>query len=571
MSEFLSYEKFLNQENFYTQDEIINQFGTPTGRNLTNSLVIKNEELFNSYQNVDLISISSQEEKKVSKKLIHDILSDTGMFKYIQTNLDNDLGIAVRIDYIIDKDSIASIKITKAELIDSINQIIDELTQKEKMRFAVIKNSMRSYSCEQRYRDYIHQVYIDGHLLDIKASILIKILTCDEETFVEFLNGNINFGYDKECLAYALVDFIERQRIFIKYDLPEVARERYNSIKNYSLIDYESLNKNRVNNDLDRNGESVLDKITISDELNNYLNEHIDKTYSKLEKAIYYYLRLCEVLTYDQNYFLAESTSILENHESIENINSITPENNQIIKYDFVIIFAKILSLLKIDFTIDQNLMAGSFSNGQMLSFRYGEYLISLNSIANLGESDLTNVKINDEIVNLSSINKNYVTKIKFRELVNKIYNDINLKREKQETFKQSLEKYKSTINTENIKIQDKIYVLLLEISRQELKGIDAISYQKKLFKTLFGNSNNVSINFLCRENSDSYLTPITIVSVLKDNNYTYFMVDLKANDSVSTITKEQLTNILGLREIYYINEDTIPGISKNVGEKYVR
>ncbi|MCH5167658.1 MAG: hypothetical protein J1F35_07215 [Erysipelotrichales bacterium] len=569
MSKVLSYEKFLNHDNFYTQEELINQFGSPVSSSFTSSLVIKNEDLFLEYKNEDLISVS--EEKKVSKKLIHDILSDEGMFRYIQTNLNNSSGVVLKIDYMMDANPVSSITLTKAELITAINQIMNDLSQKEKMRFAFIESISRTYSCEQKYNDYTHEVFVDGLKLGIPASTLLKIITCDEETFNNFLNGSINFGYDKECLAFALVDFVARERIFEKFEFKASTIQRFNKIRDFSLIDFESLNQNRSKNDIGRNGESVLEKINLSDELMAYLDKEMDKTYSKFEKSVYYYLKLCEALTYDANYFLSSSPELLENHENTEYINSISTTNNEITKYDFTMIFASILSKLQIDFTLDQNLVAGINSNAPMLTFRYGEYLISLTSFENPDRSDLLNVKINDEIINLTCINKNEFTRNKFKELLNRIYSNITREKANAKAFKESLENYNSRNNINEVSIQEKLRILLLEINRTNLKGIDAIGYVKKIIQNIFSNTNRVKLNYLCKESKRNYLTPVTIISVLNDDGYVYYMIDHTNPNGVMELSKEQVTSVLGLGGMYYIDDNRIPGINNFVGEKYVR
>lgn len=575
MSKSFPYEKFLNKDNFYTHEEIENEFGSRLTSSFASSLIIKNEDLFLSYKNSDVLEdtivIKLKDEKKVNKKLIHDSLTDEGMYRYIQTNLDNSLGIILKVHYVIDSSSYDSIILTRAEFISAVNQIVDELSQKEKMRFAMIESIARTYSCEQKYSNYTHQVFVDGTIMEVPASTLLKLLTCDEVTFEKFLSGIENFGYDKECLTYSLVDFVSRERILEKYSFPESVNKRYESIRSFSLIDFESLNHNRIKNDIGKDGESVIDKVTLSEELRAFLNDGIDKTYSNLEKVVYYYIKLCEVLSYDENYFSSESTSILSTHESIDNINSLSLNNNQVVKYDFMVAFASILSSLQIAYTLDQNLMAGLPSSGPMLTFRYGEYLISLNTISVPNQSDLVNVKINDEVINLVCTNKNETTKKKFQELLERIYNDVNIKRQKDKTFKESLETYKSAYADKTVSIQERLYVLLLEITRTNLKGIDAIGYEKKIIDNLFGDTNKVVVTYLCKEARNNYLTPVTIISVNDNNEYIYFMVDHDTPSSVIKVTSGELTNILGLGGIYYVSDEKIPGINSSVGEKYVR
>lgn len=577
MSKSFDYEKFLDRDLFYTHEEVANEYGHSIKKNIASSLVLKSEELFLEYKNNDLIEVDELEHKSVSRKLIHDLLSDEGMYRYLQNNLSNDLGIAARIDYIIDLKSVASIKLTRRDFIEALNQMSGDLSQHELMRSAVIRSSWVLFSCEQRYRNTLHRTFINDSCLDIPASVLIRILSCSEDEFNKFINGDINFGYAKEILAYALVDFVERERILIKYVFPKNVIDRYENIKNYSLIDFESINKNRIKNDLNEYGESIIDKIELSSELKSYLNAEIDDTYSNLEKAIYYYIKLCEVFSLDDNYYLSTSQSLLEEHTSTDNINSKTPSNNKVAMYDFLSIYASILSELKIDFTLNQTLMNGGEVGSNLLTFKYGEYLVSISSLTNPSESDLTNVKINDRLTNITSINKNKVTKAKFKELTERIYKDIQNKRTDKKTFQESLAAYKQTLSYSKMPITDKIYILLKEITRTDLKGLELSGYTKKLFSSLFKGNKNIAINILAkRVDNSTYLTPVIIVSYL-GLEYHYLVVDKSIENSLRSVSLDELTSLLSENKYYYIDSKNvpstteIPGISRYVGDKIVR
>lgn len=577
MSKSFDYEKFLDRNLFYTHEEVANEYGHSIKKNIASSLVLKSEDLFLEYKNNDLIEVDELEHKSVSKKLIHDLLSDEGMYRYLQNNLSNDLGIAARIDYIIDLKSVASIKLTRREFIEALNQMNGELSQHELMRSAVIRSSWVLFSCEQRYRNTLHRTFINDSCLDIPASVLIRILSCSEDEYNKFINGDINFGYAKEILAYALVDFVERERILIKYVFPKNVIDRYENIKNYSLIDFESINKNRIKNDLNEYGESIIDKIELSSELKDYMNAKIADTYSNLEKAIYYYIKLCEVFSLDDNYYLSTSQSLLEEHTNTDNINSKTPSNNKVAMYDFLSIYASILSELKIDFTLNQTLMNGGEVGSNLLTFKYGEYLVSISSLANPSESDLTNVKINDRLTNITSINKNKVTKAKFKELTERIYKDILSKRTDKKTFQESLAAYKQTLSYSKMPITDKIYILLKEITRTDLKGLELSGYTKKLFSSLFKGNKNIAINILAkRVDNSTYLTPVIIVSYL-GLEYHYLVVDKSIENSLRSVSLDELTSLLSENKYYYIDSKNvpssteIPGISRYVGDKIVR
>lgn len=573
----LYYEDFLPKDKFFTLDEIIQEYGSAYKINFENSLVLKDEKLFEAYKTQDLIAITVQNDtNEISKRLLHDLLTQEGLYKYLQTNLDNSLGIAIRLDFIYDANSFTSIKITRAELLEALNIITDELSQKEKMRSAIIKSTLSLYSCEQKYSNFTHKCFIDGNVISIDARILLEILTMPENKFDLFVKGELSYGYSKEYLAFAIVDFIQRERILTKYVLPDNVYNRYKKLEDYSLIDYESLNKNRIRNDETEDGLSIVDKITLDEYLEKELNKYKKKEYSPLEEAIYYYLRLCELLTYDQEYFVIKGNhDIHAKHEYIDNINAMNLDNNGVITYDFILLYARILKNLGIQYTIDQTLLAGIDQGNAKLTFKYGEYLVAISSIDNIESSDLTNVKINDDIVNIKSINQNTVTKAKFDELVYRIYDEIIKRKEDTKRFQESLKNYKNKYASQNLSIKEKMYVLLKRLARSDLKGIDMVAYEKKVFDNIFGNNPSIKMNFICSQinaHKEYNLTPLMIISIINDGDYTYYVIDPNNADVVDIISKEELIDMFESKYYFYItNQENIPGIDKAIGEVYVK
>lgn len=55
---------------------------------------------------------------------------------------------------------------------------------------------------------------------------------------------------------------------------------------------------------------------------------------------------------------------------------------------------------------------------------------------------------------------------------------------------------------------REKLYLLLKEMSRSDLKGLESISYTKKIFDNLFKNNSRVNINFICStDDTNTYKT----------------------------------------------------------------
>lgn len=561
------YEPFLNRNLFLSMDQVEEVYGNAFRITCANSLIVKDEELFTRYKNEDIVEIKTIDGVTgISKKLVHDLLSDEGMYKYVQTNLINSNGSIVRIDYIIDAETIISIKITASELLEAFNKMfeLDELTQKEKMRKALIENSLKIYSFTSTYRNRIHSIYVDGKKVDIITDVFIALLSMNEETYNAFLSSEEFFGYKKEVVVYGLIDFIERERILSKYAFDDNIINRINSLKSYNKVDYESINQNRKTNDENVN---ILDTFSLNSELVNELIKYVDPKYSKLEKAVYYYIRLCELLTYNKEYFILNNSNV--------DLEEVSSKNNEVTSIDFLLIYAKLLKDLGIYFTLEQTLVNGSEEGLGQITFKDGEYLVAVDSVANINTSDLINVKINGNIMNLYSINTNDVTRNKFKEMVERIYKNIIKQKEDRNKFEYAMATYETKFRTYDLSTKDRLYMFLKTIARPELKGIDLFGYVKRVFDNILGNNKKIGLTLLVnpsKSNEEFNLTPIMVVSLLSHGEYTYFVINTNDASVVQMKSQEEVKTMVDYLDYYYINScDAIPGLEKEEGRVYDR
>lgn len=557
---------------FYTRDEII-QYDQENGSNylmkLDNSLILKNEHKFQEYKNDDLIEISFMgETRKYSKTLIHDLLTNEVMHNYLVQNITNELSTAVNICFIYDADTYDSIIITRAEFNLILSKIKTSLDIKEQMRAALLTSSSNMYSCKQKYDNKKHVCSIDETIVEVEISTLLNILTMNENDFNSFLNDELDMPFSKEQMCYCLVDFIQKERILSKYTFTSKVYDRYSKIRQFEFVDYESINKNLQTSDENIYGESVVEKINISEELENEIYKYCPDNYSPIEKAIYIYIVLCQIFTYDQEYYTTKNEEILERHQDFNNINVKNATNNEVIIYDFILLYAYFLRNIGIKYTINPELIVGNENISNILTYRFGEFLVSVDSLSNPIESDLTNVKTLGPIMNLKSTNKNSITNKKFEELIEKVYNDIIKKKEANITYETNLAEYETLYAGANLTNKEKLQVMLKQLKHSSLYGIDAVNYQRKLFNCLFKDE-NIKYNVIGStiDNYKNYTTtPIIIISIFDGSNYTYYKINPNDPSSLDELSNVELEDMLELEEYIIIN-DVIPGIggSQNV------
>lgn len=570
---FAKLEQELPKDIFYSYSQVVREYGQSYEHFIRNSLLVKDEATFKKYKSSNLITIETLNGKKsVSKDLLLDLISYEGLYKYLITNMDNEFSLAARIDYFENGDIKDSIIINRAELsIFLLKLNMGELNTQQKIRISTLCNFTKLNSLEKKFQNDEHIAVVDGEVVSIKVSDLLKVLTMKEEEFTQFVYGKNPFAYSKEIVVYMLNDFIKRNRIMEKYHLEEYIINRYKDLEAQSIIDYESINKNLKANDDDLEGNSLIEQITINEQLYEEVFKYHKNTYSSLETAMYVYVRLCELLTYDQGYYASPKT---DDVNKLEDVNNISLTNNAVTNYEFLLLYTALLREMKIRYTLDNRLLGGNADKAS-ITFRSGEYLVKVDTLSDVLNSDFTNAKINAPLTGLICLNQNQISKQKFEELFYKIIKELIETKKERILFEGSLQEYHNKYARTDLSFKDKFYVLLKDIARPNLKGIDAIAYQKKVFENLFGNDDRISINFISsmiNNYKDYTYTPLTIITLKTNDEVRYYMIDPNHQNIVERISESELEEYFLSGEYAYLDEvDEIPELELVSGVKYVR
>lgn len=588
----VTYEDFLNQDNYYKQQEFLDEFGVRYSIYTANTLLIKNEELFNEYKNTDVISFRTQRGySSVSQKLILDLLTDEGLYQYLLSNMADDKGIVLRMSKVSNGEVGESIIVTRATLAKAVNgldrTIKGKIPSKVKLRMALLTNMSAVHSLRKNYDQEMHQSIVDGEYIEIPSLDLYDLLNLDELSYNQLINKgeDIKFSingeiktYPKRVVVYMLIDFIESCRILEKYLIPDIALERYINLYSGNIVDYESINKNEKTNDDYTPGVSMADLIHLDEELEMAITKDMKEEYSLLEKAIYIYYKLCELLSYDQEYYAAnQKGDEADKHLDIDRISKINLIDNEVVCYEFIAIYSHLLKKLGIKYTVN-NAVQDEYGKGHStISFKVGEYLVTADSTLSVLQNDMTSAKINAPIKGLQLTNKNIMTRNKFNEIYKKVIKEIYENKENKEKFETSVLAYQAKYEQKHLSKKDKIYLLFKEIGNTKLKGIDVISVHTRVYYHLFRHDQDISINFISsavNAYKDYNYTPLTILSVkVSDDNYVYYQIDPNNPSLVETISANDIRDLFLSRDYAYIGKqgNTIPGINLESREKYVR
>lgn len=554
-----SYEGFLDKNRFYTDSELKEMFDENFKSNFGPSLVLKNFDDFRTYSpddipNDEAITINIDgENKKISKKLVKDLVEDEGMYRYLLLNMDNDLGIAAKIIFIAD-DCYYCIKLLRVELASCLTMISSDYEEnnsfnvKVNMRIGLIQSMITEKSLlAKSYGDNkLFEVGVDGKKVLLPEEYIVKLLVIgNKKDFLRELDKD-KYGYSKEIICYAIVQYVEKNRILYKYSLSKKTLNFYKRLKNYEIVDFESLNKNRISNVCSNLEEdtTILDTVIVPSYIIDLINDFPHKDYSPLEKALYLYIEL----SYSYSKYLEES-----------DIKDELSTNN------FILIFANILELLGISFTISQNVITNVLLDNNKITFSSGEFTCSIDSNKEINLDDIISNKIGNEYLSLTSSNTALISKIKFKELTKKIYADYIEDKRKDIEFNQNLNKYKYQFSISTLDKTTRVNLFLCAIGRKDLKVIDSIDYIRNVFNNIFGNDHSVSLGFLLTSNRSGG-NPIIVLTFSEPTRY----IIVNNEDSIP-IKEVSESELVGLFDDGYYLYSANQTLEFRNGEKYDR
>ncbi|MBP3461130.1 MAG: hypothetical protein J6K21_01805 [Bacilli bacterium] len=542
---------------------------------INNKFVVDNMIFITDEQHNKYICSKKIGIKNITIDLLYDFLSNDYFYDYIldlfNENIDSLLIVYVNYDGVTKID-----KYYKMDILNALSIAIsdDRLVLDEQIlsRFKKLISNISYEVFKTKYIDDYFTYIIDDNNVNIPVSLFIDFLECSNEEYNKFFNlenSDKIIGIPKEYFIYSLIKFFRSNNIFEKYYIPKEIKERYNELLESRKIDLQALNK--INKTFNVNSE----KIKLNSELETSIFKGISTDLNKLEKAIYIYLKLCDLLTYDEEFYTLNSEDNINNkHENIKKLESITLSNNSVICYEFNAIYSKFLDKIEVNYETNAS-YSDIFGGGhEDLTFKCGKYLVKADStITIILYSDIVNVKLGKSLNGLICQNINKNTQKEFKknlEKVYKIYIDEKIKNKKNLiNFDELMKKYKLIREKENIELFDKFKILIQEINKSDLIGVDAMSYVHQLTKLIFNNNElSTNFNFTIIKNISKSSNTINLCGIFTLNNNIYYSYIPKK--VLSRLSKEEIENLFNEGFFEYIDlEHQIPGI--NINKKVMR
>lgn len=413
------------------------------------------------------------------------------------------------------------------------------------------------------------QAKVDGITYNIPANKIIEFLELDTKTLDDYINTpNRKGSISKEAFLYIVRRFIIREELMDNFIFPENIEKRITDIVNYEILDFESQNTYLS----DEN--SLTSKTNLNPELIEAITKDIPANYSTLEKAIFIYIKMCKILSYNDEFFAAKQRGLAaEKHRMIDYIETISPQFPEVVCYEFNAIYAKMLHSLGINFQRECFSLKNKYGDGhENLSFRVGKYIIEADSSRQILTGDLFNAKVGNSIKGLKCRNQNFDTYMDFDEILRKVYKDI--KKEDKSTFSEALKEYEELTNAKqaHIPFNTRFEIFLEKIRTSSFNGLNIMSYILRLVNVLFTEEEREHyIDFeIIRDNNpkdeDKIVATCGIITmnekgILKDEEHNKYYIYI--NGELKRILKRTLIRNIITGTLGFIDseEQYIPGI----------
>ena len=597
--------KEINQRSFYESDNI------PQNTNGDLILDPKASLLPNAYSQIieneiitipeDVTFLSSSEKIKLSNN--HELSSEllkrclsVDAYYYLATkhmHEDNPLRGVLRASllfYMSDED----IKRGMADIygVESINSKSDlvrglialeesgqlgELSDTEKERLDEFKELTSPRAFAEKMHGTTYETEVDGKSVTLPVDNIITFLNLSLDDLKKICttdpDGKIG-QLSKPEFAYAASEYLKKNKVTENYVLPDNIEKRIGFLTSGQYIDFSAVNK------LMETKDTLYKKVKLNPDLHDAIIEKMPEGISGLEKAAYIYAKMCTILTYDNRFMAAnQEGEAAEKHKSLDYVSQISPENNEVVCFEFNMIYAKMLDEQGLHFKSEyENMIGEDYGDGHAnLEFRDGKFIVQADSVASILGGDIARAKLGLPLTGFECESPNKRTQKEFQDKVNAMYELV----QSQERENDPWNEYDSlTENLYPVEFDEKKAILLDRLKSTNLRGIDAMTYALQLRTALFSEQerrDNISVVVLRNNavNGEGPKLEAGAVIAMNGSNFddqssetSYYY--LSSNRELSYITLEDVKSRLNDGTFEYIErkDPKIPGTVEVAEEK---
>lgn len=552
---------------------------------------IESKSLNSKFMNGEVYYNAYRYYRHLSAKLVAQLFLDDKYYEYVKKLFRGEIH-KIQFGYI-NSEFTPTFSLSKVDVVSCLEELIkddkievtDELIDKYKFLLGEIQFS--KFEKENREKNF--DIEIEGKTYSVPIKEILDFFKLSDEKFDELSNSKditTISGLQKDLFAYIAYKFLLEKQLIDDYIIPTQVFKHFREIAKFSKFDIEAFNTFKKIND------NNIDYVKVNEKLSKAILDEMPDNISEIEKAIYIYIKMCRTLTYDDEFFVSgQMGEIAKKHENVENVYNITPENKNVVCYEFNAIYGKLLESIGVNFVNSSYGSGNTFGGGHSeLEFRSGKFLVAADAVKSILQGDMIYAKTNRPLKGLRCGNENTNTCEEFSELVTKMYQliaaqeDGNSKRkvEHVETFGEVLAEYRQTVvDYPIVDLHEKVDILINKINAAALTGTDTFGYMLDLSRILFTKSertDNVKIAiFGNRETeNDQSMMASAVVVVNEDDNIndiegnTYYFYN--PNTELKPVKLKEIQEKFDNGIFDYVDDRDlrIPGVVEKGGRRYL-
>lgn len=426
------------------------------------------------------------------------------------------------------------------------------VTEKQFKRIIKIKEMTSFDMLIYSFRDKLFYMEIDREKYIFKYKDLIEFLTLEDDKYNEIINNNDSIKhYSIENFLYAVKRKFFLSELSFRYNLPTYIKNRILSIKSNEVVDIEAIN------DIIETDDCKLRKVVLNPTFEKEIMDSIPKDYNRLEKAIFIYIQLCKILTYDPVYFALGKNG--GEHDKISKLQSIDKNNNRVVCYEFNSIYGYFLDKLGIHYYATNGDKDSYGNKHASLFFRVGKYIVSADSVTSILAGDLVRAKSNLDLNGIKLVNSNKQSNREFYDALKKVYtNSNNIKVNILKTLRNS-------IMVSKMSVKERLDYIIEKANRDNLDDIDILGYifcqRSKVFTQ--EEKDNIISYTIVRSIEDGKLELKAIFAIKDEETGEYDYYTYSPLKELKKTLKEELEIKFADRKYQYIDVSShkIPGI----------
>lgn len=383
---------------------------------------------------------------------------------------------------------------------------------------------------QNKVNDSIIKAYMNNNLASVGLDNIYKMMRDNNSKFL--LDPFIDDNFKNAVNSLLTSDYIKD-------------RESISLIGNNGLKDIKLMNK----------------------ELKFSILSSIPNEYSDLKKCIYVYIKLCQMFSYDEFYYVnAEMAKSL--HSDLNHIKNIDEKNSSLICYEFVTLYQELLQELgitienKTNFAMDvddnDKAYVTEFMDGHAnLLFEADGISVFADSTTSVLNGDLINSKLGNKLNGLKCQSADLEVIELFNNSVNEVYDSLK---------NHDINDYKDI--SFDTSFNDRLKALFNDLNKLDMQSIDLISYITNIKYKLFTKDElkwNLSINYVGKNNGDSAY-PVIVFSVNTNDiknvvqDTVHYIFDPKTHQIVKYENNE-LRELIGTELFMFEEGRGIPGV----------